>query len=98
VRPRAKQAHLHKKLLRIRKALRLSQNEMLQRLGLEQPFSRVNISDYENGKLEPPLFVLLRYAQVAGVCTDVLIDDAQKLPQKLPGTPEHKPQTRNLGN
>jgi transcriptional regulator with XRE-family HTH domain len=98
VRPRAKQAHLHKKLLRIRKALRLSQNEMLQRLGLEEPFSRQNISDYENGKLEPPLFVLLKYAQIAGVCTDVLIDDTLKMPQKIPSTPDHRPQARKLGN
>jgi transcriptional regulator with XRE-family HTH domain len=91
VRPKAKQIHLAKKLLRIRRSLKLSQNEMLQRLGLEEPFNRQSISFYERGKLEPPLFVLLRYARVAGVCTDVLIDDQQKLPSKLPAKPRHKP-------
>jgi transcriptional regulator with XRE-family HTH domain len=91
VRPKVKQLHLAKKLLKIRKALNLSQNEMLQRLGLEEPFNRQSISFYELGKLEPPLFVLLRYARVAGVCTDVLIDDRLKLPSKIPATPPHKP-------
>lgn len=91
VRPKVKQIHLAKKLLKIRKALNLSQNEMLQRLELEEPFNRQSISFYERGKLEPPLFVLLRYARVAGVCTDILIDDRLKLPSKLPATPPHKP-------
>ncbi len=91
VRPKVKQIRLAKKLLKIRKTLKLSQNEMLKRLGLEEPFNRQNISFYERGELEPPLFVLLRYAKVAGVCTDVLIDDQLKLPSKLPATPAHKP-------
>ena len=91
VRPKMKQIHLAKKLLKIRKALDLSQNEMLKKLGLEEPFNRQSISFYERGKLEPPLFVLLRYARVAGICTDMLIDDRLKLPSKLPATPAHKP-------
>jgi transcriptional regulator with XRE-family HTH domain len=91
VRPKVKQIHLAKKLLKIRKALNLSQNEMLQRLGLEEPFNRQSISFYERGELEPPLFILLRYARVAGVCTDILIDDRAKLPPKVPATPKHTP-------
>ena len=86
-----KQNRLAKKLLKIRQSLDLSQNEMLQRLGLEEPYSRQSISFYETGKLEPPLFILLRYARVAGVCTDILIDDRLKLPSKIPATPPHKP-------
>jgi transcriptional regulator with XRE-family HTH domain len=86
-----KQTRLAKKLLKIRQSLNLSQNEMLQRLGLEEPYSRQSISFYETGKLEPPLFILLCYARVAGVCTDILIDDRAKLPSKLPATPKHRP-------
>jgi transcriptional regulator with XRE-family HTH domain len=86
-----KQTRLAKKLLKIRKSLNLSQNEMLQQLRLGKPFSRQSISFYERGELEPPLFILLRYARVAGVCTDVLIDDQAKLPPKLPATPKHRP-------
>jgi hypothetical protein len=39
---------------------------------------------------EPSLVILLQYARVAGVCVDVLIDDALNLPVKLPSKPKHK--------
>jgi hypothetical protein len=35
--------------------------------------------------------VLLLYAEAAGVCTDVLIDDRKQLPKELPAIPKHKP-------
>jgi hypothetical protein len=38
-----------------------------------------NISGYETGKREPPYPVLLKYARLAGVSTDVLIDDKMSL-------------------
>lgn len=87
--PRRRQERLAEKLLMIRQALGLSQNEMLRRLGLEEELYRTNISNYELGQREPPLFVLLAYARVAGICTDVLIDDEIKLPKKLPNSPRH---------
>jgi transcriptional regulator with XRE-family HTH domain len=40
------------------------------------------ISDYELGKNEPPLSVILAYARLAKVSTDVLIDDRLTLPKK----------------
>jgi transcriptional regulator with XRE-family HTH domain len=88
--PRRKQERLAEKFLQIRVALGLSQNEMLRRLGLAEELSRTNISNYELGQREPPLFVLLAYAQAAGVCTDVLIDDEVDLPKKLPSVASHK--------
>jgi transcriptional regulator with XRE-family HTH domain len=90
VRPRIQSLRLAAKLLRIREALGLSQNEMLHRLGMSDVLIRQNISSYEKGRNEPPLPVLLRYAKVAGVCVDVLIDDTLELPRKLPSTPEHR--------
>jgi len=86
-----KSSRLPKKLLRIRKALGLSQNGMVDLFGLRDHINRQNISAYENGDLEPPLPVLLLYAEAAGVCTDVLIDDRKSLPRKLPATPHHRP-------
>ena len=82
--PRRKQERLGEKLLQIRLALGLSQNEMLRRLGVEDDLSRTNISNYELGQREPPLYVLLRYADAVGVCTDMLIDDELNLPERLP--------------
>jgi transcriptional regulator with XRE-family HTH domain len=87
--PRRQQKHLAEKLLRVRLALGLSQSEMLRRLGAEEELSRGIISNYELGEREPPLYILLGYARLAGVCTDSLIDDKLDLPAKLPARPKH---------
>lgn len=81
---RPRPARLAEKLVTIRNALGLSQNEMLNRLRLADEFGRNYISAFELGAREPPLPVLLRYAQVAGVWVDVLIDDDLDLPARLP--------------
>lgn len=87
--PRLKPQRLSEKILRIREALGLSQNEMLYRLGLEESLSRTAISGYELGTSEPSLLIVLQYARVAGICTDVLLDDDLDLPEKLPSKPKH---------
>ncbi len=46
---RQKPARLAEKLLQIRKALGLSQNEMIRRLGLEDVLTQSRISGYELG-------------------------------------------------
>src|SRR2546430_1672692 len=81
-------AHLADKLRQIRTALGLSQDGMLERLGFTNELFRSSISGYELGKREPPLPVLLRYAQVAGVWIDALVDDDVDLPNKLPSVPK----------
>lgn len=73
------------KLLQIRQRLGLSQSQMLKRLGeTETKLYASHLSEYESGKREPPLIVLLRYAQAAGVPVEILIDDEQTLPARLP--------------
>jgi transcriptional regulator with XRE-family HTH domain len=89
-RPRRQQKRLAEKLLQIRVALGLSQNEMLARLGAEEDLYRTNISNYELGEREPPLYVLLGYARLAGVCLDVIVDDELDLPAKLPAKAKHR--------
>jgi transcriptional regulator with XRE-family HTH domain len=88
---RMKQERLAEKLLQIRLALGLSQTELLYRLGVEDLIVYNQISRYETGTREPPLAILLRYARVAGICVDVLIDDELDLPAKLPARPKHSP-------
>ena len=88
--PRRKQKYLAAKLLQIRQALDLSQNELLRHLRLEEDQSRTNISNYELDQREPPLYVLLEYARVAGVCLDVIVDDSYELPRRLPGAAVHR--------
>ena len=87
---RRKQERLAEKLLQIRLALGLSQNGMLDHLGLTDDLYRNNISSYERGEREPPLHALLKYAQSAGVWVDVLIDDELDLPEKLPSPTKHE--------
>jgi transcriptional regulator with XRE-family HTH domain len=81
---RLKPKRLAEKLLQVRSALGLSQTEMLKRLGFEGVLTYHRISNYERGTGEPPLPVLLEYARLAGVSTDVLIDDQLDLPARLP--------------
>jgi transcriptional regulator with XRE-family HTH domain len=75
---------LAEKLRDIRLALGLSQTEMLWRLGVEDFVSYHRISEYELGKREPLLIVLLQYARVAGVHMDDIVDDKIGLPVRLP--------------
>ena len=86
---RQRPERLAEKLLQIRDALGLSQSELLRRLDLEDTISYKKISDYERGQREPSLIVLLRYARLAGVCVDTLIDDDLDLPAKLPAKSKH---------
>jgi transcriptional regulator with XRE-family HTH domain len=86
---RIRPERLPEKLKLIRLALGLSQTEMLKRLGYEGRIAYHRISNYELGTGEPPLPVLLAYAKLAGVSTDVLIDDRLDLPAKLPAKPKH---------
>ncbi|HEY0545620.1 MAG TPA: helix-turn-helix domain-containing protein [Pyrinomonadaceae bacterium] len=86
---RQRAERLAEKLLQLRLALGLSQSEMLKRLDVEDMIVYNRISDYERGTREPPLPILLRYARVAGVYVEDLIDDDLDLPNKLPNTARH---------
>lgn len=87
--PRERPERLAEKLLQIRNALGLSQTEMLKRLGAEERMAYHRISEFESGKGEPSLIILLAYAQVAGICVDFLINDELDLPAKLPSKQKH---------
>ncbi|HLL13797.1 MAG TPA: helix-turn-helix transcriptional regulator [Pyrinomonadaceae bacterium] len=86
--PRQRPRRLGEKLLAIRNALGPSQSEMVRRLDVEGIVPS-QISEFETGKREPSLIVVLQYARLAGVCVDVLIDDKLDLPDKLPAKPKH---------
>ena len=63
------------KLRTIRESLEMSQSEIADALGVD---NRASISGYERGEREPPLPILLKYARLAGISTDLLIDDQAK--------------------
>jgi transcriptional regulator with XRE-family HTH domain len=89
--PREKPKRLAEKLLTIRTRLGLSQPALLKQLGAEDRMAYHRISEFESGKGEPSLPILLQYARLAGISTDVLIDDELDLPEKLPAKAKHKP-------
>jgi len=64
--------------------------KFIRRLGLTAELFQANISGYELGTRKPALPILLKYGQVAGVCLDVLVNDALNLPEKLPSAPIHQ--------
>ena len=82
---RPKPERLAEKLLQIRLALGLCQAEMHRRLALEDEVEYTNISKYELGRNEPPLNTLLRYARIARVHLEDIVDDELDLPERLPG-------------
>lgn len=88
-RRRAQPRRMGAKLLRIRNDLSLTQEQMARRLNLkESPVYPTHVSEFEHGTREPSLLILLRYARLAGVSTDALIDDGLDLPDFLPAVPE----------
>jgi transcriptional regulator with XRE-family HTH domain len=81
---RPKPKKLAQKLLAIRVALGLSQNELIKRLDFKElDLVQGTISTYELGKREPSLPLLLKYARLIDVSVDVLIDDNLDLPKHV---------------
>jgi len=80
---RWKPAKLAAKLLEIRESLHLSQGGMVKALNVGNKANGKDISAFELGKREPPLPILLRYAQLAGVSVNDLIDDDVSLRKQL---------------
>lgn len=87
---RTKSTRLGKKLKQIRLRLRLSQSEILSRLGFSDELFRSNISQYERGKRVPPPPVLLAYARAAGVLMEDIVDDEVDLPNGLAAIKKRK--------
>jgi transcriptional regulator with XRE-family HTH domain len=85
-RRRPKPAHLATKLLEIRTKLELSQNGMIRRMGVDNQIVQADVSAYERGLREPPLYILLHYARAANILVERLIDDEIDLPERLPST------------
>ena len=83
---RPRPVNLSRKIREIRIGLKLSQAQMVRRLGFGDSFHVGRISEYESNIREPSLLVLLAYARVARVHLEDIVDDAIELPTRLPGT------------
>jgi transcriptional regulator with XRE-family HTH domain len=97
VRGRRTQKKLARKLKKIRTALGLSQGELIKELRLRK-LRNSNISMYEAGKREPPLYVLLKYAEAANVCLDVIVSDKHDLPGEIPSKRTYSPHLKRISH
>ena len=72
------------KLKTIRVKMEVSQQKMAELLKHYAPNEVIvpgHISDFETGKREPSLIILLAYSKVSGVSVNALIDDELDLPE-----------------
>lgn len=82
--PREQPKRLAPKLLHIRLALNLTQEQMAEELKRAKPSIRPgHVSELERGLREPTIPLLLRYARLAGLPMEVLADDELDLPDDL---------------
>ena len=73
-------ARLGEKLRAIRENLGLTTEELIIRLDCPSvPLHRASITQYEKGRREPPLIVLLKYSRLVNLSVDLLIDDKLEL-------------------
>ena len=93
---RPRPANLAKKLRQIRQILGLSQSELVRQLDPSEGMHYGRISEFELGKREPSLLVLLAYGRVAGVHLEDLVDDDVALPTELPGKVVYPRSTRSI--
>jgi transcriptional regulator with XRE-family HTH domain len=89
---RTQPKRLKEKLKDIRSRMGITQQEMVNSLKSYAPSEFVDsgyISQFENGKREPTLPILLAYSKLTGVSINALVDDDMDLPKRLAGRPKH---------
>lgn len=91
---RTRPARLADKLRQIRVRLGLTQEQMFSRLGdTNSSLWPGHIGEFETGRREPNLLVILAYARAVsttrrGEFLEALLDDELDLPEKLPANPK----------
>jgi transcriptional regulator with XRE-family HTH domain len=84
---------LRTKLKMIRVKVEASQQRMVELLRHYAPNEIIapgHISDFESGKREPNLIVLLAYSKLSNIPLNNIVDDELDLPEKLPSRPKHR--------
>ena len=72
-------ANLPAKLRAVRKHLGLSQSQLAEKLSRVFTHHYGRVSEYERGKRQPTVLILLSYARLAGITIDDLVDDQIEL-------------------
>ena len=90
---RTQPKRLKRKLKTIRVKIAVSQQRMVDLLRDYAPNEIIapgHISDFELGKREPNLIVLLAYSKLSNIPLNNIVDDELDLPEKLLSKPEYK--------
>jgi len=76
---------LARKLREIRVGLGFTQEQMAAQLGRSKRSGPRpgHVSEYEHGKRQPSVILILKYARLGGIPMEVLVDDALDLPGRL---------------
>ena len=86
------------KLKTIRIEMEASQQKMAELLKHYAPNEVIvpgHVSDFESGKREPSLPVLLAYSKLSGLSINVLVDDELDLPEHVPATKARQSRKQN---
>ena len=67
--------NLPKKLKEIRLKAGLTRTAMIRALNYKAPLYPSEVSQFERGDRQPPLLLILAYAELGGTCLCVLADD-----------------------
>jgi Helix-turn-helix. len=67
--------NLPKKLKELRLKAGLTRTAMIRALNYKAPLYPSEISQFERGDRQPPLLLMLAYAELGGTCLCVLADD-----------------------
>jgi hypothetical protein len=90
---RTQPKRLKRKLKRIRVKVEASQQRMVDLLRYYAPNEIIapgHISDFELGKREPNLIILLAYSKLSNIPLNNIVDDELDLPEKLPSKPKQE--------
>jgi transcriptional regulator with XRE-family HTH domain len=74
---------LGEKLRAIREVAGFTLDQMGAALGRTEESRRSRVRQWETGRRVPDLMTILRYARIAGISTDVLLDDEMDLPPEI---------------
>jgi transcriptional regulator with XRE-family HTH domain len=84
-------ARLPEKLLKIRRLLDLTQEQLAERFShLPSAPHPGHISRFEQGLREPNLIYLLEISRLSGISLECILDDAQEVPDRLPARAKGK--------
>lgn len=87
---RKRSKNLALKLKQIRESMGWSQKDLRENFGISEVKNSA-VSMWESGDRTPSIELLIKYAESANICLDILLNDNYELPAKLPSKKAYHP-------